>query len=468
MAMDIGCYPMKTKSLAMQIWLFFAGITLIILISLAILFSITLKHFFANHIFNNIETAQERVIHEPFEIIDSIDKAKYQQDALSVKHIPLSFTNLNIDLRDKIILSISEHNQLTSEFLLQIVNQTENQRATVKRYEAKIDNTKIFYVIHKQAFYTDLGDSYPLFSFMWDTYQEPLVTTLFNRLMLMTIVALVLCLLGAIIFARRLTLPIVSLKENTHRIAERNWDKPITIHRNDEIGDLAMSMEKMRQKLVTYDKNQQSFLQNISHELKTPIMIIRSYVNSLIDNIYPTGDMNSTLAVVDDEAIRLEKRIKDLLYMTKLDYIEKQLTSNYNTIEVGTLIQAIIIKMRTRRPDLEWKLNMQNSTIVGDNEQIIILIENILDNQIRYAKSYIYVSSTSSDNETIITIANDGSSIPDHITNYIFDRFSKGENGQYGMGLAIAKQIIDMHSGNLYCRNKANRVEFIIELKNNM
>ncbi|MCG6197942.1 sensor histidine kinase, partial [Anoxybacillus sp. LAT_38] len=76
---------------------------------------------------------------------------------------------------------------------------------------------------------------------------------------------------------------------------------------SDEIGRLARSIERMRERLVRQDEAQQAFLQDVSHELKTPVMVIRSYAQSILDGIYPRGDLQGSVQVIDSEAERLEK-----------------------------------------------------------------------------------------------------------------------------------------------------------------
>ena len=97
-----------------------------------------------------------------------------------------------------------------------------------------------------------------------------------------------------------------------------NGNEPIEVDREDEIGKLGKSIEQLRNQLIYQDEMQQSFLQNISHELKTPVMVIRSYSQAIRDGIYPKGDLDCSVKVIDEEAERLEKRIKNLLYITNL------------------------------------------------------------------------------------------------------------------------------------------------------
>lgn len=105
--------------------------------------------------------------------------------------------------------------------------------------------------------------------------------------MLVMLAVFILSWIPSLWLSRYLTRPLVEMETNIARLAEREWHRPFVLDRKDEIGKLARSFENMRIRLVKQDEAQQSFLQNISHELKTPVMVIRSYAQSILDGIYP-------------------------------------------------------------------------------------------------------------------------------------------------------------------------------------
>ncbi len=100
---------------------------------------------------------------------------------------------------------------------------------------------------------------------------------------------------------------------------------PIDIDRQDEIGFLASTIEEMRKDLLSYDEEQKLKLHSISHELKTPIMIIQSYVDALKRGLYPKGSSEASYDVIDEECNRLEKLVKNLLYIQRLDYFDTEI-----------------------------------------------------------------------------------------------------------------------------------------------
>jgi len=254
------------------------------------------------------------------------------------------------------------------------------------------------------------------------------------------------------------------MEANIARITEREWHKPFILNRKDEIGRLAHTFENMRVRLVKQDEAQQSFLQNISHELKTPVMVIRSYANSILDGIYPNETLDRSIAVIDQEALRLEKRIKDLLFLNKLKYLETK-GQNDKVFNLSTVICQIVERFRCIRADLQWEVNLPVIMVDGNQEQWRIAVENILDNQIRYAVSKIKIEKIADQTATILRIYNDGEPIPAEARETIFETFKTGSCGDFGLGLAIVKQIVNGHHGDIRVETEAGGTAFYISLR---
>ena len=219
----------------------------------------------------------------------------------------------------------------------------------------------------------------------------------------------------------------------------------------------------MRKELIKRDESQQWMLQNISHELKTPVMVIRSYSEAVGDGIFPKGDLKSSMRIISSEAERLEKRIKDLLYLSKLEYLSKH-GATYGKIDIKEIVEDVVGKLKFAHENLNWNINISDINFKGIKEQWVVVIENILDNQIRYARNEIDISIVQKDKFTIICIHNDGEQIPQEDIEKVFNKFEKGKAGKFGLGMAIVKYIVDYHSGEIYVVNENGGVSFYIKL----
>ncbi|MCA1031666.1 HAMP domain-containing histidine kinase [Bacillus timonensis] len=419
-------------------------ITIVFLFGLALLLLIpvTLRTFFANEIYETIESSQKLFKDE--QNITAIEKFQQQQDARSVNH-------LFIDENGK-----SMKKQYPRPFVEAMHQQAIQQKPDVKRYQATIEGEKMFYVIHKRQF--NHQTVYQV-SFMLDSYRQELVRTLYKRIIFLLFIIFIGAILLSILFARRLSKPIIQMKQQVALIANRQWNSPINVERKDEIGALAQSIEQMRVQLMNQDSTQQTMLQHVSHELKTPVMVIRSYIDAIRDKVYPKGTLEESLLTIDEEAQRLERKIKDLLYITKLDYLSKQ-KPQYSKIKLNDLVRSIAGYLQYKKEHIDLKLTLDEITILGDSEQWKVVVENILDNALRYAHTTIEIELNQE--RKYLKIWNDGRALTDEEITFIFSPFSKGMKGNFGLGLSIVKQILEMHKSHCIAKNENGGVAFYI------
>lgn len=455
---------MKNKSLFFQIGIIFAGIIIGLSMLLALLFPIILREFFTNEVYSTIEGAQNNIINtrllKNLEVEYSIGEGNDGElDIRSVTHVQVPSEGISESSKLAIVNSIHLP-EVKLEFIKQIIKQGKSQTNLSKRYVKKIEDKKIFYVITK---YNINNKSGFLLSYMWDTYRNNLLKTLLQKLMVITFIAVVISISLALTLTKYITLPLMKLEKNVKKIAEKQWDEPIISDRKDEIGSLAKSIEHMRKELIKRDESQQWMLQNISHELKTPVMVIRSYSEAVGDGIFPKGDLKSSMSIISGEAARLEKRIKDLLYLSKLEYLSKH-QATFASINIKEIVEDVVDRLKFTNENLDWEINMFDINFKGIKDQWIVVIENILDNQIRYARKQIKISMDKSDDFIFICIHNDGEKIPEDDILKVFNKFEKGKAGKFGLGMAIVKYIVETHRCKIYAVNENSGVSFYIKI----
>lgn len=452
---------MKNLPLSLQIWLVIAAITLSISLFLSILFPWTLRDFFTTEIYATIENAQGLFIDRNYrDLIRESLQEEYQQERRQQLQDIRTVNHLIIFNDNQPFMS----GRVPSIFIDTVKGQAEEQENDSQRYSLQIEEKKIFYIIRKGA----IGDrEVILVSHMWDTYRDDLVQTLFNKLGLIMGVVFLFSWIPALLLAKYLSSPLVALEKRVGKIANRDWQEPLQLKRKDEIGKLGTSIEQLREQLLRQDEAQQSFLQHISHELKTPVMVIRSYVQSIRDGIYPKGDLTNTLEVIEEEAECLEKRIRNLLYLTKLDYMETH-KPQHQSFDISELIREVVERLRWQRSELDWDQKLTPVEVTGDIEQWRVALENLLDNQIRYAKEKIVISLTEEkkDNQGLVKIHiwNDGPPIEKATMKNLFYQYGKGYKGEFGLGLAIVYRIATIHEAKVWAENQKDGVSFYLEI----
>jgi len=450
---------MKNLPLAMKIWITLIVIIFLFSIIIGLFYSTTLRTYFTREIYKNIESAQDvlkKLQMRDFSNISQNTQIQMEiQDMRAVQHFILFPKKSSPPLGLDVVMK-----QFSVTVIEQIRQQAFQQQKMQERYKLNIKGSQVFYVILK----TKIKEQEAfLVSYLWDTYKKALEIALFKRLLLWTSLALLGMLFLAIWFSTYITKPLVDLQKRVQRIARRDWDEPVKVFQNDEIGQLGHSIESLRQQLRDNDLSVQSSLQYISHELKTPVMIIRSYVQSIKDGIFPQGSFAKTADIIDQQALRLEKRIQDLLYFTKIAYLKRYERSE-KEIELKTLIEDVVQKFSYRRKELNWELQLEPIRIKGDPDQWNVVIENLLDNQTRYAKKKIGIILKEKEQTVQLEINDDGLGIESAFLKDLFSPYQKGIQGKSGLGLAIVQRIIKLHGGQISVANRYPGAKFTIEI----
>ncbi len=274
--------------------------------------------------------------------------------------------------------------------------------------------------------------------------------------------ALVIVVVSSIV-SKKISAPFLALNNHIKYIAERNFGNKINMPVDDELRELVSSINIMSEKLESYDKAQKTFLQNVSHEFRTPLMSIQSYAEGIQ---YDVVDYNTASKIIVDESKRITHLVEDLLYLSRLDSIEE--SYHYDSLDFDKLLSNCIERINGIAISDNIKItnkNLRRSTkIYGDEEKLSRSITNVLSNCIRYANNIILVTSEIVNNTIILTISDDGPGFESNELPNVFERFYKGRKGKFGLGLSISKSIIEKHNGKISAKNSESGAQFIIEL----
>lgn len=241
-------------------------------------------------------------------------------------------------------------------------------------------------------------------------------------------------------------------------IANRNWEAPMPTVSEDEIGLLAQSLEKMRDALKIAEERDRQFLQSSSHDLKTPVMLIKGYAQAIIDGV-GSEEKRTHAATILGEAEKLEKRILQLLRLNTLDQ-SLNYSNEWEEIRLDRLIKSVADKFKLLSPELNWTLKLDETLVKGNRESLLIAFENLFDNQCRYATKEIYISLT----KEKVEICNDGAPFHTEDFNSLFNPHVKDESGKFGLGLAIVQKVIKGHHWQIKAENLSKGVCFTIKL----
>lgn len=264
--------------------------------------------------------------------------------------------------------------------------------------------------------------------------------------------------------SKKISEPFSHLNDYISSISERNFGNKIEMPVYDELGELVNNINIMSEKLGTYDKAQKTFLQNASHEFRTPLMSIQSYAEGIK---YDVVSNDVAVPIILDEIKRMTNLVENLLYLSRLDAIEENY--NYSNLSFNELLTICVDRLNLIAEQnniiITTKFPDKIVEIYGDEEKLSRAITNIITNCIRYANSSVIIDLKVLNNTNLqLTISDDGPGFEDNELSNIFDRFYKGKKGNCGLGLSISKNVIEKLNGTISAYNSDSGALFLLEL----
>ena len=270
-------------------------------------------------------------------------------------------------------------------------------------------------------------------------------------------IALILITLFILLWANNLVLRIKRIKDKIDNISNDEYNHKIDERYHDELYILDKTVEDMREFLQEQEEYKNQMYQNISHDFKTPITVMKSYIEAYEDGIEAK---KKTLDVIKEQLKKLELKVHSLLYLNKLNYIEERKDNLQDKHDVSLTIKAAVDKFKRSRDDVEFVLDIDKKSTIfrGSADMWEAIIDNILNNFMRYAKKKIKITVK---NKKIV-LYNDGEAIDEKKLNNIFTPYEKGVNGIFGLGLSIVKKTLHFLNYDITVENVKNGVKFTI------
>lgn len=218
---------------------------------------------------------------------------------------------------------------------------------------------------------------------------------------------------------------------------------------------LMQSIARMASRLGAYDRAQKTFLQNASHELRTPLMSIQGYAEGIAQGVVP--DPKAAAGIIAAESRRMNSLVEELLTLSRLDsgaYVCRSVRIDLcETLPESVRRLGGLVVQSGRQIRLE--LPPGPVAVMADEKLLAQCVENILSNGLRHARTAVTVSPALSGGYATIRIADDGPGILPEDLPHLFERFYRGENGCFGLGLAIAQAAARVMGGEVRAENSA-------------
>ncbi len=419
---------MKLKNrLLKQLLLIGLTSTLILYISLGIVLPKVLLPIYEKNIYQYLE--------HPLELIQNdIDVAEFDEEV----------AYLYVTSNNDIIVSnnISKITNLSPEQILVNINK---------------DYGKFKY-LDKTYYYNTARTKYVLkIAITNNDYIKEIKLDIFSTLFPIIFLTLLLISVVMLLWSRNLIKKIEKLKEKIDNLDNDEYLDSYQYKTDDEFKILSDAIDNMKQNLKEQEEYKSQMYQSISHDFKTPLTVIKSYLEAVDDGIENEEDAKR---IITEQIDKLEQKVHSLLYFNKLNYLKD--TNNYKNeqVDLKNIIDNSVAKFKLQRPDINFKIiTSKNTTFNGTVDMWETIIDNILNNFMRYAVKEVKITIK----DKSISFYNDGENIDENILNDIFSPYKKGIKGEFGLGLSIVKKTIKLFGYEISVKNEKKGVTFIIK-----
>lgn len=386
----------------------------------------------------------------------------YEQNIYNKLKQPLIFVNNSEDINKEDI------NNETDIAYIYIINDSILTSYNINNVIPNYSNDILKYIQNKQGKFIYKNKLYYYYnnyitsneikiSLTNDNYINGMRRNILHTILIITGITFTICSLILIIWSNNLVNKIILLKKKIDNLDNDKYKVKLNHNVKDEIYSLNESIDNMKVYLKNNENYKNQTYQNISHDFKTPITVIKSYIEATEDGIETN---EKSLEIIKEQIDKLENKVHSLLYLNKLNYIKDKNENKRSITNVSSIIKSSTDKFKLIRPDINFIIDIDNSSIFrGTSDMWETIIDNLLNNFMRYTKSEIKITIKNKK----ITLFNDGDKIDENILNNIFTPYEKGLNGMFGLGLSIVKKTLQLLDYDISVNNVKNGVNFIIK-----
>jgi signal transduction histidine kinase len=258
--------------------------------------------------------------------------------------------------------------------------------------------------------------------------------------------------------ARRIVDPIRAMMRASQRISAGDYRQRVQVPGQDELGELARAFNRMAQALQQTEQRRMELIGDVAHELRTPLSSIKGVMEGLVDGVLPAEP--STFLDVQREVARLQRLVQDLQELSQAEAGRVRL--DLRPVALGDLVHAAAGRLRPQFEDKNVCLHVDLppglGQVLADPSRITQVLLNLLGNALQYTSSggHVTVKVWREGREAIVAVQDDGIGLsPDHLP-YVFERFYRVDKsrsragGGSGIGLTIAKYLVEAHGGRIW------------------
>ena len=283
------------------------------------------------------------------------------------------------------------------------------------------------------------------------------------------------------LFTKRYATYFQQISTGIHHLASGDFTKSVEIYADDEFGDIAKDVNLASQKLQEAvrredfaESSKDQLVLNLAHDLRTPLTSVIGYLDLILRDEQMSVDQTRHYATIAyTKSQRLEKLIDELFEITRMNY--GMITIEREVIDLGELLSQLSEELYPafEKNQLEARLHVTSQLLIrGDGELLARVFENFLTNAIRYGQDgrFVDINGFREGDEVVVQVVNYGNQIPEAELPHLFEMFYTGDQarthqgGSTGLGLFIAKNIVEQHQGTVSAQSDVIRTLFEVRL----
>lgn len=307
------------------------------------------------------------------------------------------------------------------------------------------------------------------------------INYIFNNFIKIYIISFILIIFILAVIILILINKIIDILDNiifiSKKFLKKDFRKKLDIKTKDELGKLALVINNMATLLEEMDENRRNFVSSVSHELKTPMTIISSSIEGILDGVIKEDQVKNYLVVISDEIKRLSKVVTSMNNLTKITSGQMKLSKQ--KINISEMIRQAIFNFEIQILNKNIKifgLDKRDLFVIGDSDMIYQVIYNLIENAVKFVdqNGYIKIKYKETQELVYIGIKNSGEGISENDIKYICDKFYKVDKSRsqdksgVGLGLYLVRQILRLHESDLEIESvKDKYTQFFFWLEKN-
>jgi signal transduction histidine kinase len=269
------------------------------------------------------------------------------------------------------------------------------------------------------------------------------------------IIAAALSLLLVQLLSRGMTSPLREMASAAEAMAKGDHARPITASSRDEVGQLARAFNDMTAQLDEVDRQRRELVANVSHELRTPIGALQAMLENLVDGVEPPDE--AALRTMLRQVERLGRLVTQLLDLSRLE--AGTIPLQRSNFAIADLLAEAAAESAVHAPAVPVLVAVDGAPVVdGDRERVHQVIANLVENAVRFTPpgASVEIASRRAGDSVRVEVRDHGPGIPEAEMGRVFDRFYRADeartssSGGAGLGLSIARWIVDLHGGEIH------------------